>query len=330
MKILLLTSQPNWESWEEKLTACRGALGMVQNIGYIQIDLRPYYERPSIAGGKVNRAWFNTLTISARNEGYHAVVLHFSQTEAIQWGITKYGGSCINDEYVGEMWISANEHGTTRHPSGRRVNSFVRIFVHEMSHWLADRVGAEDRTHYFDYERECVALAYTGYAFKPGIIDSIIRMIRPKERLVTPLKNFEPTLVTQKFGVENSMYKSGIHNGTDFATVVGTPVLAPTDGNVTMTWRNHKDMGNACLFEFYYTGRLYTIRCLHLNQVPVKGAYRRGTPFARTGNTGNSTGPHLHLELWKGGYNVDVLQAKDTVLATLVDPFVFFTSLKTS
>lgn len=323
MKILLYTTQPQWESWDEKLAACRGAVGLARNATPT-IDLAPFTGRPPVTGGKVSRSWYNSLTIAARKAGYQAVVLHFSELEAKQWGIShKLGGSCINDEAMGEMWIVADEHSVTHYKSGRMANRFVRIFAHEMSHWLAKRLSVTDQTHYWDYERESIHLALSNYHLPKTFIQNIMAAIRT-ERLVTPLENWSPTLVSQHFGVENGLYKSGIHAGIDFAVPVGTPLRAPTDGVVSVTWSKNKSMGNACTFEFYYLGKLYTLRCLHLNATPKKGGYRRGDVIGYTGNTGLSTGPHLHLELWRGGYDVDMLASKSSVLKTLLNPWVFF------
>lgn len=333
MKILLLTTQPNWQSWEKKLAACRGGLEIAKNLGESRIDLETYrYSQPPTAGGKIDRAWFNKLTIMARKRGYQGVVLHFSREQSEKWGIRDgLRGSTINDEVMGEMWLSANEHDRITYDDGRRVNRFVKVFLHECSHWFAKRlIGQQDKTHYWDYERHNVALAFTEYTFKKGLIDSIIGIFIP-ERLITPLESdlWATCNISQGYAVENDTYASGIHNGVDLAVPVGTKLYAPTDGRVTRVWERHKTMGNACLYEFYWHGRLFTMRCLHLRAVPTVRSRRRGSLIGYTGNTGMSTGAHLHVELWRGGYDVDVLYSKQTVLDTLVNPFVFFNSLAT-
>jgi len=69
---------------------------------------------------------------------------------------------------------------------------------------------------------------------------------------------------------------------------------------------------------------------MHMKKVPNIGSLRRGTIIGYTGNTGQSTGPHLHIELWKGGYDYETLLDKDTILETLINPYVFFGVLATN
>lgn len=130
--------------------------------------------------------------------------------------------------------------------------------------------------------------------------------------------------ISQAFGVRNSAYKSGIHNGTDYAVKVGTEVLAPAVGAITQTWANNPTMGNACTFEFSFEGQLYTMRILHLRKAPTKGIYQRGQVIAYTGNTGKTTGPHCHLEIFKGKYRPEFLLSEKSVRENLVDPEVLF------
>lgn len=85
------------------------------------------------------------------------------------------------------------------------------------------------------------------------------------------------------------------HNGTDFRTPVGTPVLAPADGVVTRI-ENHPFAGK--YIEIQHFGSFKT-RYLHLDRFLVKRGQQvsRGQRIALSGNTGRSTGPHLHYEL---------------------------------
>lgn len=324
MRVLILTTSPKWESWPEKLAACRGGIGLVRNIGTVQIDVEEYTRPIYVAGGKVDRAWFNVLTLYAKKRGYSAVVLHLNEYRAEKLGIKQtLRGSTINDEVIGEMYVVADEHSTIQYDSGREVNRFVKVFLHEMSHWFAELFNQEDKTHYWDYEKECIMLSMSAYEAPHNILDRIKTALR-RERVTAPLADWKNVRVTQHFGVANKEYQSGIHAGTDIACAVGTPVYAPTDGAITYVWRNSRTLGNACLYEWHYNGKLYTMRLAHLNAAPKAGTYRRGDVIARTGNTGTSTGPHLHIEVWKGGYLYDVLKREDTVRAHLVNPFVLF------
>jgi hypothetical protein len=326
MKILIQTTALEWESWGRKLLACRGGVGLTKNLKNLTIDLEPFGGDVEVVEGMVDRAWFNTLTLGARERGYSAVVLHMDRTYANMKGIRHtIRGAAINDEDLGEMYVIADENDKVVYTSGRRVDRFVKVFLHEMSHWMAKTLNQEDKTHYWDYERENIMLVMSSYEWPMGIWDRIVNALR-KERMVTPLEKWTVRDITQGFLVPNTMYASGVHAGVDFGVPTGTILRAPTDGKVTYVWKNSRTLGNACLFEFYHNGKLYTIRCAHLKDTPKKGGYRRGDTIALTGNTGRSTGPHLHIELWKGGYNYDDLLSETSVRERLINPYIFFAS----
>jgi len=97
------------------------------------------------------------------------------------------------------------------------------------------------------------------------------------------------------------------HNGVDFATPTGTPVLAVADGVVTRVL-THPFAGKYIEIEH---GGKYVTRYLHLHRFMVrKGeSVARGQRIALSGNTGRSTGPHLHFELHVRGRPVNPLTA---------------------
>lgn len=96
------------------------------------------------------------------------------------------------------------------------------------------------------------------------------------------------------------------HNGTDFAAPVGTPVLAAGDG-VVVKARKHPLAGNYVVIKH---GREYMTRYLHLHRLLVKVGDKvtMGQRIALSGNTGRSTGPHLHYELIKKNRAVNAMK----------------------
>ncbi len=92
--------------------------------------------------------------------------------------------------------------------------------------------------------------------------------------------------------------KSGFHNGLDFSMPIGTKVLAAAGGKVVATGNNGRyaygrwmavDHGNGIITMY---GHLSTY-------VKSKGdTIKAGDTIARSGNTGNSTGPHLHFTVF--------------------------------
>lgn len=98
------------------------------------------------------------------------------------------------------------------------------------------------------------------------------------------------------------------HNGTDFATPTGTKVLSTGDGIVARVG-NHPFAGRYVDIQH---GSQYKTRYLHLHRVLVRKGekVKRGQSIALSGNTGRSTGPHLHFELHINGKPVDPMSAK--------------------
>mgnify|MGYP001231264422 CR=1 FL=1 len=93
------------------------------------------------------------------------------------------------------------------------------------------------------------------------------------------------------------------HFGTDYATPVGTEVLSLSDGIVMKSLYN-RFAGNYLTIK--HTDGNYA-RYLHLSQIDVNIGERvtKGQIIGLTGNSGRTTGPHLHLELSVAGAPVD-------------------------
>ena len=98
------------------------------------------------------------------------------------------------------------------------------------------------------------------------------------------------------------------HKGVDFAMPQGTPVLSVGDGEVVVARRS----GAAGYYVAVRHGRTYTTRYMHLRKLLVKEGQKvkRGDRIALSGNTGRSTGPHLHYEVWINQQAVNPLTAK--------------------
>jgi len=95
------------------------------------------------------------------------------------------------------------------------------------------------------------------------------------------------------------MRDGSMHKGIDFAMPEGTPLLALEPGTIEVYNDDPGGWGNAVIIH-YDSGdsHLYA----HLNGVTVSDGARvkPGDTVALSGNTGSSTGAHLHWEVWKG------------------------------
>ncbi len=96
------------------------------------------------------------------------------------------------------------------------------------------------------------------------------------------------------------------HRGVDFAGAPGTSVLAAADGMVVMVDRL-QIRGNTTIIDHGWG--VYTLYA-HQRETLVQpgAAVASGQVIGTVGNTGRSTGPHLHWELWLNGVTVDPLQ----------------------
>lgn len=118
----------------------------------------------------------------------------------------------------------------------------------------------------------------------------------PTQALIPPCVG----TVTQRWGENYASYMSkfGIpgHNGIDFGNDEGTPIVSVADGTVAFTgWDG--DYGNyiRVWYPQYHLHGFFA----HLSRIDVQGsvAVKQGQQIGLMGNTGNSTGPHLHYEL---------------------------------
>jgi biotin carboxyl carrier protein len=89
------------------------------------------------------------------------------------------------------------------------------------------------------------------------------------------------------------------HIALDFGVPVGTNVKSTMDGKVTYAGWNNEGYGNLVIVE---NGK-YRTYFGHLSNIPVKVGEKvsAGTVIGLSGNTGNSTGPHLHYEVRVNG-----------------------------
>ncbi len=98
------------------------------------------------------------------------------------------------------------------------------------------------------------------------------------------------------------------HKGVDFAMPIGTPVVAVSDGEVLIA----KHSGSAGYYMAIRHGSQYTTRYMHLQRLLLKPGQKIkcGERIGLSGNSGRSTGPHLHFELWINQKAVNPMTAK--------------------
>ena len=100
--------------------------------------------------------------------------------------------------------------------------------------------------------------------------------------------------------------KKAMHHGIDYAVNVGTPIYAPADGVIEVVRKSNKGSGNFLRVAHSFG---FTSSYSHLSTFKVKrGDYvKKGQLIGLTGNSGLSTGYHLHYEIRLVGRSLDPL-----------------------
>jgi murein DD-endopeptidase MepM/ murein hydrolase activator NlpD len=150
-----------------------------------------------------------------------------------------------------------------------------------------------------------------------------------------PLDNI---YITQNFGKtadSGRLYVSGTHNGVDFRAAIGTRLLSSGNGVVEAVGNTDTVCPGASygkwIFIRYDNGLASTYG--HLSVISVKAGQkvRTGEVIGYSGNTGYSTGPHLHLSVYAGqGVQISTLKStvcKGTYTIPIADPKAYLDPL---
>lgn len=108
--------------------------------------------------------------------------------------------------------------------------------------------------------------------------------------------------ITSRFGAVSSI-RSGAHTGTDIAAPSGTPIKAVASGTVTFAARSGS-YGNLIKISHENGVETWYGHCSELYATEGQQV-EAGEVIAAVGSTGNSTGPHLHLEIRVNGTAVN-------------------------
>jgi len=162
------------------------------------------------------------------------------------------------------------------------------------------------------------ALAYNLPESAPQADQSVISAsLATTEAPSLPTKNVEVTpevtivqgRLTSKYGLARKQFDGKVHTGIDIANKPGTPIYSPADGRVveaTDNYRNYSKWGKVVVIET--NGGVQTVFAHLKNYNVIAGQIvKAGEQIAQIGNTGASTGPHVHVETHIDGQHVDPL-----------------------
>jgi murein DD-endopeptidase MepM/ murein hydrolase activator NlpD len=117
--------------------------------------------------------------------------------------------------------------------------------------------------------------------------------------------------ITTSYKKKGKMWSKGYHTGIDFAVPVGTNIIAVADGVISnANWG--KAYGVQLVQEVVQNDKKSWVIYAHLSKALVKNGDKvfKGQHIGESGNTGNSSGPHLHFEnrnnvRWSAGQDID-------------------------
>ena len=116
--------------------------------------------------------------------------------------------------------------------------------------------------------------------------------------------------ITSDFGYRKSPLPGATtnHSGIDFGVPIGTPVKAIADGTIIAANGGMRGYGNGIFIDHgTINGKHIVSEYGHLSSFLVKvgDIIKQGQVIAKSGNTGISTGPHLHLTIRENNIPVD-------------------------
>ncbi len=149
-------------------------------------------------------------------------------------------------------------------------------------------------------------LEIAGFKQESGF-SSLLKHLEDQRNLLACTPAIRPAdgWVTSRFGYRESPFTGmrEFHKGLDIANRHGTPIRAPADGVVAFVSRKGL-LGNVLVIDH---GHGFVTRFGHINKALKKrgDTVKRGEIIAEMGNSGRSTGPHVHYEVMMNGVPVN-------------------------
>lgn len=189
-----------------------------------------------------------------------------------------------------------------------KVRRMVGLSTPATSRGSVSRNGRSDAN--ISYDNETTAELISQIDQKTQSLQDLISKVAARLDYLNSIPSAYPVYgtITSPFGMRKSPfgYGSEFHPGIDISVPVGTPVKAAGKGVVTYAgWLT--GYGNAVIIDHGYgIESVYG----HNSEILVKvgQSVKRGDIIAKSGNTGRSTGPHVHFEVRVNGNPIDPMK----------------------
>ena len=248
----------------------------------------------SILGGS------SAITMTAGQDNITSAYLYLGQMEAGKGYLTDRGMSIDAEPIMAYMLA---EFGMQKSFDNKQKDQLIKVY---------NQINAKGyRKNTEDFFNKYSELVFSGdakhIAFQKLMSEGIYTQYKT---LGSPFvgKNWTSS-ITSSWGWRGHPIAGGIkiHRGLDIGMPSGTAVNSVCSGKVTSAGWNGS-YGNCVMVRYTSADTDITVLYAHLSSIAVKkgSAVREGSIIGKVGSTGNSTGPHLHIEIMSGGYSSDV------------------------
>jgi murein DD-endopeptidase MepM/ murein hydrolase activator NlpD len=143
--------------------------------------------------------------------------------------------------------------------------------------------------------------------------DDVFKLAKSKEIMlasipaIQPISNKDLTRLASGFGYRtHPIYKiQHLHTGLDFTAPVGTEIYAAGDGTIKEVNSEPRGYGNHIIISHGFGYETLYAHMSKFNGLRPGQKVKRGEVIGFVGNTGTSTGPHLHYEVIKNGDKIN-------------------------
>ena len=215
-------------------------------------------------------------------------------------GVTYYRYYAITEDQEEKLYVSSFEEAENvvnqlKEKNSSNIEKMSIVEKYETD--LKELVSTEEAVSKLYVEAPKViqvAQKSTGRYESTGTVNTSLTTSTAKANIGINLIRPVSGVISSRFGVRSSIRKSS-HTGLDIATSAGTPIAAAASG--TVTFSGYKgSYGNMLVISHGNGVQTYYCHCSKL-YVSAGTQVSQGQKIAAVGSTGNSTGPHLHLEV---------------------------------
>lgn len=262
-----------------------------QSVAFVQVETLPEYQLCLLKRGIVandeeifekvkeqGTSYYRYYAV-LENQEEKAYVANFSEAENIVNQLKEKNSNNINQITIAEKYETESQEYTNCE------EAVAKLYVEK------PKIVAVAQTN------KNTTSSTTKYASK-GSVNTATNISGSKVNIGISLIKPVSGVISSRFGA-NSRIRSSSHTGLDIANSTGTPIVAAASG--TVTFSGYKgSYGNMVVISHGNGVQTYYGHCSKL-YVSAGQKVTQGQKIAAVGSTGNSTGPHLHLEVRVNG-----------------------------